>query len=296
MSAIVFSGHELAARIVADARRRIDSAGAPRPTLALLVGAPSPAATSYRQRIASLCADAGIELREHVCPSSLDAVLPLLASLNAAPNVAGVLPLLPLPAGIDAETVASHVFADKDVDGLGVTNAGRLATGRAGIVPCTAKAAIRVAEALLGDLRGRTATVVGASIVVGRPLVEQLLRRGVTVTVAHVDTRDLGEACRRSELLFAAAGRPHLIGREDVAPGAVVVDIGVTEVVHPVTGAATLVGDVHPDAAARAAWITAPIEGVGPVTTACLVENVADAFVRLRGEASTRSPRVDRRN
>lgn len=260
-----------------------------RPCLALLVMGAPPPAMAYARRIQEFAGPAGIDVRlvEGPQTATIDQMRDLLHALNADEAVDGILPLSPFPAGIALAGVAASLSPAKDVDGLTAHNAGQLACGLDGLFPCTPQAAVRLAEQMLGDLRGVNATVVGASANVGTPLALLLLQRGVTVTVAHIDTRDLAAACRTAELLFVAAGRPHLIDASHIAPGVTIVDIGINAV-EDGQGNRSIVGDVDLQAVQGIARsISAVPDGVGPLTTTFLMANTVRAARRRATDEAT---------
>jgi methylenetetrahydrofolate dehydrogenase (NADP+)/methenyltetrahydrofolate cyclohydrolase len=205
-------------------------------------------------------------------------LLAVVARLNADPAVDGILVQLPLPPQIDAQAVISAVAPEKDVDGFHPLNAGRLASGQPGLVPCTPKGAMHLLRAAGTALAGARAVVVGRSNIVGRPMAQLLLAADCTVTIAHSRTRDIAAECRRAEILVAAVGRPRFVQGDWVAEGATVIDVGINRL--PEGG---LVGDVDFDAAARRAEAITPVPGgVGPMTIACLLENTLEAAVARR--------------
>lgn len=249
------------------------------PRLALVSGGANDAARAYVARIDAFAQIAGVETVAVDLPADPSAaqVAAAIAALNDDDAVDGILPLAPLSAQVTMAQVAAWLAPARDIDGLTPHHAGLLAAGLAGLYPCTAQAAVRIAGDAVGALRGRTATVVGASATVGWPLATMLVRRGVTVTIAHADTADLPAACRHADLLFVAAGRAGLIDARHVAPGATVIDIGVN-VIADAAGAVRIVGDVDLAAVAPVARIvTAVPDGVGPLTTAFLIDNTLRA-------------------
>jgi methylenetetrahydrofolate dehydrogenase (NADP+)/methenyltetrahydrofolate cyclohydrolase len=279
---LVFDGHVTAQRVLTETAKlsndfREERGRAPR--LALLVmGAPAPALT-YASRIEALAEKAGVEVVtvRGAADSSLGEMAALIKSLNEDASVDGILPLTPFPPAIGFTDVADLLSPEKDVDGLTPLNAGQLASGRDGLFPCTPQGAVLLAEDVLGDLRGVNATVVGASAYVGRPLAQLLLQRGVTVTIAHIDTRDLPAACKSADLLFVAVGKAGLIDARHVREGATVVDIGINAVVDE-RGERRIVGDVDLSAVQGVVRnVSAVPDGVGPVTTAFLLANTVRA-------------------
>lgn len=258
---------------------RVFAAAQGRPPCLALVTAKAPPALAYAERIAEFATRAGIVAQARVIEPDTTpaALLALIADLGRDVSVDGILPLAPLVPGLALARIGAALPAAKDVDGLGPENAGRLACGLDGLAPCTPQAAIHLAERACGSLAGKRATVVGASAGVGMPLAQMLVRRGATVTIAHAETRDLPAACRNAEVLFVAVGRAGLIGADHVAPGAVVIDIGINVIVDE-QGQRRVVGDVDAQAVAgRAAALSAVPDGVGPLTTAFLMANVMKA-------------------
>jgi methylenetetrahydrofolate dehydrogenase (NADP+)/methenyltetrahydrofolate cyclohydrolase len=197
-----------------------------------------------------------------------DELLELIASLNDDESVDGILVQLPLPDQIDQDAVVAAIDPAKDVDGLTPVNAGRLAQGRSGLVPCTPRGVIELIGHAGAELEGAESVVVGRSILVGRPLVGLLLQENATVTVCHSRTRDLAAVCSRADVLIAAVGSPRLIGADMVKPGATVIDVGINRTDDG------LVGDVDFEPAAEVAGAITPVPGgVGPMTIAMLLSN-----------------------
>ncbi len=274
MSARLLDGQALADAMLDAAAGQ--GGGRRRPCLAI-VTADAPPAAAYLRRIERSAARAGVDVRIETLADGATAAAAraIVAALAADAGVDGILPLAPF--AFPLADLVSAIPPAKDVDGLTPLNAGRLAQGLDGLFPCTPQAAIRLAEDAIGDLTGRVVTVVGASNAVGRPLAALLLRRGATVTVAHADTRDLVAACRPAELLFVAVGRPGLVTAAHVAPGAIVIDIGINAVDNG-EGGMRIVGDVDAGSVATVAQaISAVPDGVGPLTAACLIANVIAA-------------------
>ena len=206
------------------------------------------------------------------------ALLATIAALNADPAVDGILVQLPLPAQIRTEAAIAAVDPTKDVDGFHPLNAGRLAAGQPGLVPCTPRGVMHILAESGATLRGARAVVLGRSQIVGRPMAQLLLGADCTVTIAHSRTRDLPGECRRADILVAAVGRPEMVRADWIAPGAVVIDVGINRLPD-----GRLVGDVaFAEAAAVAGAITPVPGGVGPMTIACLLENTLDAAIARR--------------
>jgi methylenetetrahydrofolate dehydrogenase (NADP+) / methenyltetrahydrofolate cyclohydrolase len=214
-------------------------------------------------------------------------VIGLVRRLNADPSIHGILVQLPLPDGIDQAAVIEAIDPDKDVDGLTLINAGRLASGLPGLFPCTPLGCLILLKQALGKLAGLEAVVVGRSVLVGRPVAQLLLAENCTVTIAHSRTRDLAATCRRADILVAAVGRPGLVRGDWIKPGAAVIDVGINRVpfrdpVKAAAGKTKVVGDVaYKEAADVAGWITPVPGGVGPMTVACLLRNTLTAAKRI---------------
>ncbi|MDJ0387852.1 bifunctional methylenetetrahydrofolate dehydrogenase/methenyltetrahydrofolate cyclohydrolase FolD [Roseomonas sp. E05] len=207
------------------------------------------------------------------------ALLGLVRQLNDDPAVDGILVQLPLPPQIDPARVLAAIDPAKDVDGFHAMNAGLLATGQKGLVPCTPKGVMHLLAAARVTVAGARAVVVGRSNIVGKPMAALLLAADATVTIAHSRTRDLAGECRRAEILVAAVGRPEMVKGDWIADGAVVIDVGINR--RPEGG---LVGDVEFAAAKERAVAITPVPGgVGPMTIACLLENTVEAAIARRG-------------
>lgn len=227
---------------------------------------------------------------EHHLPADTpqDALLALVEQLNADDAVDGILVQLPLPPQLDAQAVIAAISPDKDVDGFHVSNAGRLAVGQDGFVPCTPLGCMMLLEERHGsDLSGLEAVVIGRSNIVGKPMAQLLLRANATVTIAHSRTRNLAEVVRRADVVVAAVGRAEMVRGDWVKPGATVIDVGINRLPpEPGGGKGRLVGDVaFAEARAVAGAITPVPGGVGPMTIAVLLRNTLVAAYRNAGLA-----------
>ena len=220
-----------------------------------------------------------------------EALLAVVLELNADPTIHGILVQLPLPKHLSEARVLAVLDPDKDVDGLTVTNAGRLASGLPALTPCTPTGCMIMLRETLGDLTGKRALVVGRSILVGRPLAQLLLAANCTVTMAHSRTVDLPDVCREAEILCAAIGKPQMIKKSWIRPGATVIDIGVNRVpsqdpVKAAEGKTRVVGDVYFPGAVNVAGYISPVPGgVGMMTVAVLLQNTVTAARRIAGLA-----------
>jgi methylenetetrahydrofolate dehydrogenase (NADP+)/methenyltetrahydrofolate cyclohydrolase len=218
-------------------------------------------------------------------------LLALVGELNVDPAIHGILVQFPVPAHIDPVVIQAAINPDKDVDGLNTINAGRLATGQPGLVPCTPVGCMMLLQDALGDLRGRHAVVIGRSNLVGKPIAQLLLRADCTVTIAHSRTRDLPGVARLGDILVAAVGRAEIVRGDWIKPGAAVIDVGMNRIPSrrpkaAAEGKTIVVGDVNfAEAVEVAGWITPVPRGVGPMTVACLLQNTVTAARRLNGLA-----------
>jgi len=255
-----------------------------KPGLAVVLVGEDPASQVYVRNKAKQTVQVGMNSFEHKLSAGTlqTELLALVKKLNADPAVHGILVQLPLPAHLDAAAVVDAIDPDKDVDGLHVINAGRLAAGLPGLVPCTPLGCILLLQDVLPSLSGLNAVVAGRSNLVGKPIAQLLLQQNCTVTIAHSRTRDLPALCRTADILIGAVGRPELVRGDWVKPGAIVIDVGINRV--PVaTGKTRLLGDVaFAEAAEIAGRITPVPGGVGPMTIACLLRNTLTAAQRMQ--------------
>jgi methylenetetrahydrofolate dehydrogenase (NADP+)/methenyltetrahydrofolate cyclohydrolase len=258
------------------------------PGLAVVLVGEDPASQVYVRSKHKATVEAGMESFEHRLPADAtqDQLLALVRQLNEDDRVDGILVQLPLPAPLDEQQVIATIDPDKDVDGFHVVNAGRLAVGQPGYVPCTPLGCLMLLKDRLGDLSGLNAVVIGRSNIVGKPMAQLLLAESCTVTVAHSRTRDLPEVVRRADIVVAAVGRPEMVRGDWIKPGAVVIDVGINRVPGAEPGKTRLVGDVAYDEAAAVASAVTPVPGgVGPMTIAVLLRNTLVAAHRRAGVA-----------
>jgi methylenetetrahydrofolate dehydrogenase (NADP+) / methenyltetrahydrofolate cyclohydrolase len=249
------------------------------PVLATVIVGDDPASAVYVRNKHKACEEAGMGSVHHGLPAETteNELLELVAELGRDREVDGILVQLPVPEHIDPNHVVAAIDPAKDVDGLTPVNAGLLAHGMPGLVPCTPSGVMELLRHEGVELEGAEAVVVGRSKLVGVPVARLLLDANATVTTCHSRTRDLVGTCARADVLVAAVGVPRLLGGDAVKEGAVVIDVGVNRTDDG------LVGDVDFEAAAeRAAAITPVPGGVGPMTIAMLLVNtVAAARARV---------------
>ena len=275
----IIDGKRVAAALnerTAEAAARLTAAGT-RPGLAVVLVGEDPASATY-VRMKERDAEAlGFTSFDHRLPAEttqadLEA---LVDGLNADPAVHGILVQLPLPRHLDPEPVIDRISADKDVDGFGVANLGRLVRGLPGLRSCTPAGVMELLDAYDVPIEGARAVVIGRSTMVGKPMALLLLERNATVTVCHSRTRDLAGICREADILVAATGRAEMVRGDWVKPGAVVIDVGTSRV------DGRLVGDVAFSEVEQVAGKLTPVPGgVGPMTRAVLMANTVLAAGR----------------
>ena len=244
------------------------------PALATVLVGDDPASEIYVRNKRRTCEEVGMRSVHHGPEASIheDELLDLVRELGADDDVDGILVQLPLPAHIDSDMVVQALDPRKDVDGLTPVNAGLLAHGTPGLVPCTPAGVMELLRHEGVELEGAEAVVVGRSKLVGVPVARLLLGANATVTICHSRTADLDATCRRADVLVAAVGVPRLLGAEAVKPGAVVIDVGMNRL------EGKLCGDVDYEAAAEVAAAITPVPGgVGPMTIAMLLANTLQA-------------------
>ena len=287
----IIDGRAIARELDEKTKATIDAmvaAGQPRPGLAVILVGEDGASQVYVRRKIKACEKVGIRSFEHrlAADASQDELLALINWLNKDPEIHGILCQVPLPPHIDTRLVLRAISPEKDVDGFHPVNAGRLATGLGGFVPCTPYGCLLLLQAELGSLSGKSAVVIGRSNIVGKPMALLLLGESATVTIAHSRTQDLPAVVRQADIVVAAVGRPEMVKGDWLKPGATVIDVGINRVPAPEKGGGKtrLVGDVDYAAAARVAdWITPVPGGVGPVTIAMLMANTVTAAARKAG-------------
>ncbi|GAA4385275.1 MULTISPECIES: bifunctional methylenetetrahydrofolate dehydrogenase/methenyltetrahydrofolate cyclohydrolase [Brevibacterium] len=295
MSAQILDGKAAAAAIKDELRERVAKLreSGVVPGLGTVLVGEDPGSQSYVAGKHRDCEQIGIrsirkDLPESISAEELDAVID---ELNADPECTAYIVQLPLPDHIDTDAVLERVDPDKDADGLHPMNLGRLVLNAnrpiASPLPCTPRGVIELMERNGIELAGKHVVVVGRGVTVGRSIGSLLTRRehNATVTLTHTGTRNLDEVLRTADVIVAAAGSAGLVTPEAVAPGAIVLDVGVSRVEDPETGRSRIVGDVDPGVAEVAAWLSPNPGGVGPMTRALLLRNVVEIAERQAGPA-----------
>ena len=289
MSATIIDGKAAAATLRADIAvevARFAAATGRSPGLAVVLVGEDPASAVYVRSKGKATVGAGMESFEHRLPADTSEanLLALVDTLNDDPAVDGILVQLPLPPQIDADKVITRIDPDKDVDGFHPINAGRLATGLPGFVPCTPYGCLMLLRSQLGSLSGKSAVVIGRSNIVGKPMALLLLGDSCTVTIAHSRTVDLPTIVRQADIVVAAVGRGEMVKGDWLKPGATVIDVGINRVAGAEPGKTKLVGDVDFASASAVAGAITPVPGgVGPMTIACLIRNTLVSAARREG-------------
>ena len=273
---------EVRAKVAQDVAKRVEK-GLPVPGLATVLVVENPASEVYVRMKQKACEKAGIKSFGYNLPADItqSELEQLVSELNANPEIHGILVQLPLPKGLDEERVLNSISIEKDVDGFHPINIGRLAQkGRKSLfVPCTPDGVIYLLDQTGVQLQGASAVVLGRSNIVGMPVALLLVERDATVTICHSRTKNLAEVCRSADVLVAAVGRPEIVKRDWVKPGAVVIDVGVNRVEDAsLEKGYKLVGDVAFDEVKEVASAITPVPGgVGPMTIAMLLRNTVRA-------------------
>lgn len=252
------------------------------PGLAVVLVGDDPASQVYVRSKGKQTLEAGMRSFEYKLSADTSQVklLALIDQLNQDPEVHGILVQLPLPAHLDESLVINAIDPAKDVDGFHISNAGLLATGQSGMVPCTPLGCLMMLREQHGSLAGLHAVVIGRSNIVGKPMAQLLLAESCTVTIAHSRTRNLPEILRGADIVVAAVGRPLFVQADWIKPGATLIDVGINRIsVAPEQH--RLVGDIDFNAASLVAGAITPVPGgVGPMTIACLLANTLTACCR----------------
>jgi methylenetetrahydrofolate dehydrogenase (NADP+)/methenyltetrahydrofolate cyclohydrolase len=311
LAALVLDGNRIRDEILTELQQKVKELrqeGVTPGLAAVLVGE-NPASQIYVRSKVKACETLGLYSRKIDLPSSstTEDLLKLVDELNGDDAIDGILIQLPLPPHVDSKRVLLAVDPAKDVDAFHPLNAGNLAAGRPGFVPCTPAGIMEILKRSEIPLQGARAVVIGRSDIVGKPIAMLLLRENATVTIAHSRTRDLADVAREADILVAAIGRPAFVTREFLKPGATVIDVGINrlttekevrEIFHdPAAPLATLakrgsvlVGDVQPENARDIAGAYTPVPGgVGPLTIVMLMSNTIDAARRRRGTQRERA-------
>ncbi len=284
MSTIVLNGRELSQTLLKEQQIQVEEIvrlkGRP-PGLAVVLVGQDQASETYVRNKRGACAKVGIFAPDINLPADtpqkeLEAIID---RLNADPSIDGILVQLPLPSGIEKETILYRIDPAKDVDGFHPVNVGKLVIGLETLAPCTPTGIMTLLDRYHIPVSGKNAVVLGRSLIVGKPMALLLMARDATVTVCHSRTAHLMEETRRADIVVAAMGKPLMVNRDFIKPGAVVIDVGISR-----NQEGKLVGDVDYAAVAPVASAITPVPGgVGPMTIATLLDNTIRAFCLREG-------------
>lgn len=290
----IIDGKQVAASVidaVKSATASLQADAGVKPGLAVVIVGDDPASHAYVSSKSRMAKECGFNSIQHTLPeeTTQEELARLVETLNADESIHGILVQLPLPRHLNSDPIIQSIRPEKDVDGLHVVNAGKVATGDldGGLVSCTPAGAMVFVRRVHGDdLSGLNAVVIGRSNLFGKPMSALLLAANATVTTAHSRTRDLAAVCRNADILVAAVGRPEMVKADWVKPGATVIDVGINRVAAPEKGEgkSRLVGDVAFEECAKVAGVITPVPGgVGPMTIAMLMANTVIAAYRKAG-------------
>jgi len=293
--ATIINGKDVAASVIDQIKsstQALDASAGVKPGLAVILVGTDPASQAYVGSKSKMAKECGFKSVQHSLAESTsqEELMKLVAELNADPSIHGILVQLPLPKHLDSEAVIQSILPEKDVDGLHVVNAGKLATGdsETGLISCTPAGSLILVRTIRGDdLSGLNAVVIGRSNLFGKPMGQLLLSKNATVTMAHSRSKDLPGICARADILVAAVGRPEMVKADWVKPGATVIDVGINRVPAPEKGEGKtkLVGDCDYAACEPVAGAITPVPGgVGPMTIAMLMANTVIAAYRKAGK------------
>jgi methylenetetrahydrofolate dehydrogenase (NADP+) / methenyltetrahydrofolate cyclohydrolase len=293
--ATIINGKDVAASVIDQIKsstEELEASAGIKPGLAVVLVGTDPASQAYVGSKSKMAKECGFKSVQYSLPENTtqEALMTLVAGLNADPSIHGILVQLPLPKHLNSEAVIQLILPEKDVDGLHVVNAGKLATGdsETGLISCTPAGSLILVRTIRGDdLSGLNAVVIGRSNLFGKPMGQLLLSKNATVTMAHSRSKDLPGICARADILVAAVGRPEMVKADWVKPGATVIDVGINRVPAPEKGEGKtkLVGDCDYAACEPIAGAITPVPGgVGPMTIAMLMANTVIAAYRKAGK------------
>ena len=289
--ATIIDGKEFSSRtnqsLLPNVKLIVEKIGRP-PALAVILVGENGASHVYVRNKVKQTKDAGMVSIEHQlsAETSEKTLLSLIDTLNKDDQIDGILVQLPLPKHINENSVIQNINPEKDVDGFHVINAGKLATGQKGLVPCTPLGCLLLMQNTIGNLSGLHAVIVGRSNIVGKPLAQLLLAENASVTIVHSKTKNITEITSKADILIAAVGRAEIVKSNWIKPGACVIDVGINriETQEKETGKYRIVGDVDfSQVSERASFITPVPGGVGPMTISCLLRNTVMATAKRKG-------------
>ena len=257
------------------------------PTLAVVLVGEDPASQVYVSTKSKMAKEIGMDVEDHYLDATVseEKLLEVVNMLNNDQKVNGILVQLPLPSHIDSRLIIDAIDPIKDADGFHAINVGRNSIGgdllNKTFTPCTPLGCYLMLKKHISDMKGLHAVIIGRSNIVGKPMAQLLLEESCTVSIVHSKTKNIEEMTRQGDIVVAAVGRPLMVKKDWIKPGAVVIDVGINRVDNPNTGKNKLVGDVDYDGVSEVASAITPVPGgVGPMTIACLLKNTLDAALR----------------
>ena len=257
------------------------------PTLAVVLVGEDPASQVYVSTKSKMAKEIGMDVEDHYLDVTVseEKLLEIVNMLNNDQKVNGILVQLPLPSHIDSRLIIDAIDPIKDADGFHAINVGRNSIGgdllNKTFTPCTPLGCYLMLKKHISDMKGLHAVIIGRSNIVGKPMAQLLLEESCTVSIVHSKTKNIEEMTRQGDIVVAAVGRPLMVKKDWIKPGAVVIDVGINRVDNPNTGKNKLVGDVDYDGVSEVASAITPVPGgVGPMTIACLLKNTLDAALR----------------
>jgi len=279
MSARIIDGKGIAQEIRAELAKKVAemTTQGNQPGLAVVLVGDDPASAVYARQKRRACEEIGIRSVIHRLPADISQqeLLSLVEECNQDKSIHGILVQLPLPDGLNEEEAIEAISPAKDVDGFHPINVGRLQIGKGGSIPCTPAGVVELVRRTGTPIEGKHVVVVGRSNIVGKPAATLFLQENATVTICHSRTKDVAAECRRADILVAAVGRPRLVKKDWIKPGAIVIDVGINRV------DGKLVGDVDFDEVKDVAGAITPVPGgVGPMTIAMLMKATVEAALR----------------
>lgn len=245
------------------------------PKLAVILVGEDPASKVYVKNKSKACDKAGIEFEEYLLPANTteEELFDLIQKLNNKDDVDGILLQSPVPKHININKAFSLISPNKDVDGFNPVNVGKLTIGEDAFVSCTPYGIVKMLEAYDISVEGKNVTILGRSNIVGKPLIQCMLKKNATVTVCHSKTQNIEEILKRSDVIISAIGKAKFVKKEMVKDGAVVIDVGINRMDD-----GSIVGDVDFENVSKIASFITPVPGgVGPMTIAMLINNVVKA-------------------
>jgi methylenetetrahydrofolate dehydrogenase (NADP+)/methenyltetrahydrofolate cyclohydrolase len=291
MSAQIIDGKQIAAELRASTKEEVekfvDQYGK-KPTLAVVLVGEDPASQVYVSTKTKMAKEIGMNVEDHLLEKTVaeEDLLKLIDELNNNNAVNGILVQLPLPDHMDSRLIIDAIDPAKDADGFHAINVGRNSIGgdllKKTFTPCTPLGCYLMLKKTVPDLKGMHAVIIGRSNIVGKPMAQLLLEESCTVTIVHSKTRNIEEVTKQADIVVAAVGRPLMVKKNWVKPGAIVIDVGINRIDHPDNpGKTKLVGDVDYGEVSEIASAITPVPGgVGPMTIACLLKNTVDAAFR----------------